>query len=155
QFEFVVGHVDGVNFRAVRLRKLNRQMAESANAENGYLLPRLRAGFFHRAVNRQSGAEQRRGFLKAQVVRKSRDVARFGYDELGKTSVNHAAGDFLLRAESLAPCRTKFAFAAGPMQPRHADSVADVESGNAFAYRSDSPRDFVSERQRQFRYWPE
>src|SRR5262245_31124465 len=153
QFEFVVGHVDGDNFRAIRLRKLNRQMAESADAEDGYLLPRLRAGFFHRAVNRQSGAEQRRGFFKAQVVRKPRDVARLGYDELGEASVNHAAGDLLFRAESLAPRRTEFAFAAGPMQPRHADAVADVESGNAFAYRSDSPSDFVSERQRQFRYW--
>src|SRR5262245_17202773 len=124
-------------------------MAESADAEDGDLLPRLRAGFFHRAVNRQPGAEQRRGFFKAQVVWKPRDVARFGFYELGEASVNHASGDLLLRAESLAPRRTEFAFAAGPMQPRHAHSVADFESGNAFADRRDGPRDFMSERQGQ------
>ena len=53
------------------------------------------------------------------------------------------------------PQQTEFAFAARPMQPRHADAVADVEPGNAFTDRSDSSRDFVSERQGQFRYWSE
>jgi len=95
---FVVGHVNGDNFRAIRLSKLNRQMAESAHAEDGDLLAGLNISLFHRAVNRKPGAEQRRGFFKTQFVRQPRDVARSGFDEFGEASVNSAAGDLLLRA---------------------------------------------------------
>src|SRR5262245_23472948 len=87
KFEFVVGHVDGDNFRALRLRKLNRQMAESADAEYGYLLTGLNVGLFHRAVNCKPGAEQRRGLLKSQIIGKLRDVARLGFDIFGEAPV--------------------------------------------------------------------
>src|SRR5262245_7279492 len=107
-------------------------MAESADTENCDFLSCLRAGLFHRAVNRQPRAQQRRGFFKSQIVWTPRDVARFGFDEFGESAVNRATSDLLLRAERFASHQTEFAFAARPMQPRHADAVADVESGNAF-----------------------
>ena len=46
QFEFVVGHVNGDDFRAIRLRELDRQMAESADAEDSDFCPACAPDFF-------------------------------------------------------------------------------------------------------------
>lgn len=131
------------------LRELNREMAESAHTEDRDTLSRLDAAVLHRAVDRDAGAEQRRGFRARQRGTNPQDVRRLGLHELRITAVDARAGNRLVGAEVLFAFPAQLALAARPVRPGDADAVADLQLVHVRATLDDAPDDFVPGDQRQ------
>src|SRR5690349_15290704 len=102
-------------------------MSESPDAENSQPLSALRLGLHNGAINGNSGTKQRRSLDGRNRVGNSRGVAGRGLDELRVTPVHGHTGNFLLHAEIFIAFAAELAFAARPVNPRHAHPVADFK----------------------------
>src|SRR6185312_1166815 len=78
-----------------------------------------------RAIADQSGAHQRRRLDIAELGWDDETIALVRHGILGIAAVNVVAGEPRARAEIFAAGLAIRAFAAGPPQPGHANSVAD------------------------------
>src|SRR5579859_6607558 len=125
-------------------------MAKSPDAENRQPLSALRLGLHDGAIDRDSGTKQRRGLRRRNRVRNSCCVARRGFDELRVAAVHGHAGNFLFHTEVLIAFAAKLAFAARPVNPWHANPVADFEFADARPNLNHLARNLMSHDKGQF-----
>ena len=86
----------------------------------------------------------------AESLRNFRGVACRSFDVFRESSIHGYASNLLLDAEIFVAVAAELAFAAAPMQPGYADSIADFEIFHGGAFFDDAAGDFVAEYQRFF-----
>lgn len=148
--ELFVGDIHGSDECSQFPGDLYGQVTETADTENRQALAGLYARVSQGAKNSDAGAEERRRVRTGKRVRNFHGVARGSFDELGVAAVNGYARDFLLDAEILIALAAEFTFAARPVQPGNADTIAKIERIDGRTFFDDTTGYFVAEDQRPF-----
>ena len=112
-------------------------MAEAADADDGDALSRLGIGPAQPRPDGVTGAEDRRRLLVGNSLRQQHRRVGEGQHVLGVTARHLRAGADLFGAEHRPAALAPFAAAAGELDPRHADAVADAARGHARADAGD------------------
>jgi len=85
-------------------------------------------------------------------------VTRWRLHKLGEAAIHSYSSNLLSGAEILVSFPAEFALATGPVDPRQADTVADLEPLNSTAFLNHTASDFMPEDERHFRnrceLWP-
>src|SRR5687767_8068045 len=108
-------------------------MAQAANARNDNPVSRLRVSLLDSLVGSDTRAKQRRRLDEIQTFRQTRDVGGRREHVRREATVNRVAGVLLRLAQRFPARQAKFTFAAGAVQPGHANSVALLQGGNSSA----------------------
>ena len=139
-----MGHGD--RREAGRLGILHREMPETANADDGDSLLRLRVGQPQAAPDGVAGAEDRGRLLVREPFGDERGGRRLGQHELGMPSLRRDPGDQRLDAEDRLAAQAPLAALAGALDPGDADPIADPAGRHPGAERDDLADRLVSER---------
>src|SRR6185312_4848659 len=97
--------------------KLDRQMSEPADTEDGESLSTLRLGLHKGAIDGNACAKKRRGLLRWNRVRNLCGMSGRRFDVFRITAIHGHAGNFLLYAKILITFTAELTFAAGPVNP--------------------------------------
>jgi len=103
-------------------------MGGSAESVQGQAVARPDAGQYQAAIADDPRAEQRRSAAIIERVRNGIGEVFVHHGVFRKTAVRMVSGEAPVHAEVFHALQTKTADAAGPVQPGHADTVADFET---------------------------
>ena len=103
------------------------------------------------AVADQPSAHQRRRLDVAIARVDGKAIALVGDGQLGIAAIDLVAGEASAVAQILAAAAAVLAHPAGPVEPRHADPVADREPVGRFPLLDDDADDLVPGNERQLR----
>jgi len=131
-------------FSAHGANDLNRQVAQSADAEDRDTLALYDFCIFQRAKNSYACAEEWRCRDGIERIRNGDHVAGFGNHEFSVAAVHCYSGDGAILANILAAFAAICAGTTTPKNPRHADSLIQKFFGYRFSQFDDAADDFVS-----------
>jgi hypothetical protein len=127
QGQLVVVDVHRRHMQTHRLGILHRHVPQATDPRNRDPLSRTRLGLLQALVDRDPGAQHRRGIAEVQPVGQAADVVRIGAHEFGIAAVHAVARVLLAFAQRFPPADAMFAVTAGGVQPRRADAVAFLQ----------------------------
>src|SRR6266851_6818247 len=119
-------------------------MAEAANTQDGNHVARHRSAVAERIEGRDPGAEQRRSFGSAKLVRDRRERMSGSHHRLGISAVIRDAGDAQVAAVNKPAPQARLAMPAMPPKPADTDALPDPPPAHAGADRVDHARDLVA-----------
>jgi hypothetical protein len=115
KLQLLLGDVDRENVQSHRLRVLDRQMTEAADAGDDHPLAGLNFGFLEPLVDGYSGTQDRRSLQELHLVGQDTDEAGLREDVFGIAAVDPIACIRLAFAERLPTSDAVFAVPAGGM----------------------------------------
>jgi hypothetical protein len=145
--QFFVGDINGSNDRSESLADLHSQVTEAADTENRQTLSGSDVGMPQGTIDRNSRTEERRSVDTGKSVGDLQSMTRGSLDEFCVSSVHAHPGNLLFDAEILIAFTAELAFAAGPVYPGNANSVADFEVIDGVAFLYHAAGDFVPQDQ--------
>jgi hypothetical protein len=110
--ELVVVNIDRAHVQAHRLRILNAQMPQAADARDHNPFTRPRLGFLDAFVRGDAGTDEGRRVAGRQMSRDVSDIVRIRDDVFGKTAVLRIATELRFCTHRLACGQTKLAVSA-------------------------------------------
>lgn len=127
QVQLGVVDVDGDHLESHRPAVLDGQMSQTTDAGDDHPVTRVGVGHHQALVDGQARADQRRcGDVVEPVGQFCREPS-VGHQVFGEATIDVVAGAQLLVAQCLPARQALLTGSAGPVQPRHADPVADAE----------------------------
>ena len=135
-------------------RELQRQVSQSAEAEQGNCLARLQAGFAQGAESGPPGAAQRRRHLRRQIVGHAHQPRCRRQHPVAKSTLQGVPEVGLLRAEAFPSAGAPRTRPAGGPQEGDAGAIAGLPFRDPVAHRLNASDAFMAQperRQRQLR----
>src|SRR6202046_2324657 len=102
------------------------------------------------AIDRDSSAEKRRRLNERKIVRNLRCMAGGRLHKFREAPVNRDSRNLLLHAQVFVSFAAEFTFTARPVEPRNANSIADLEVAYRRALLANGSGDVVPENPRLF-----
>jgi hypothetical protein len=146
--EFFVGDVNGSDDRSQFPTDLHGQVTQAADTKHRQTLAWLDLGVPEGTIDRNSRAEERRSVDTRKFAGNFQGVACWGLDQFCVSSVYRHPGNLLFDAKILIAFTAELALTAGPVHPRNANTVADFQVLDGFAFLHDATCDFVPRDQR-------
>src|SRR5579864_7588176 len=125
EFKLLRGNVDRCNLRAKGTSELHCKVSQAAYAENSQALTGHNPGALQGAINCESSTKKRGGFERRKTIWNVEGVSRRRLHKFGVTTVNSDTCDLLPAAQVFVAFAAKFALTAAPVNPWHADAIAD------------------------------
>src|ERR1700731_5365105 len=126
-------------------------MSEPTDSKNRQTLSRLDFGPPQGSVHRDPGAKKWCSLGAGKPVRDLQRVARGRLYEFGVTAIHSHTRNLLFDAKVFVTFATESALPAGPVHPRYAHSVAQLQIRNRRSLFRHAACYFVPENQRSFR----
>src|SRR5579864_1133027 len=101
-------------------------MSQATYAENGQPLPLHNSGAFQCTINGQSGTKKGSGFERREAIRNFQRVRCRSLHKFRIAAIHGDTGDLLPPAQVFVSFNAEFALPAAPVNPWHADTVADL-----------------------------
>jgi hypothetical protein len=127
ELELLINHVDRDDPPSGDRRVLDREVAETADAEHGNEIRGARARDLDRLVGGDARAGERRGVKRVDAVGDLDHVAGVGDGVLAEAAVDRIAHHLLLVAQCLPARHAIVAAAARVAEPRHRHTVTDAD----------------------------
>ncbi len=140
---------EDVHLAAPVARYLDGDVRRSAKAVQPQPAARLDLAQPQRPVADHAGAQERGCLLIGKAVGDRVDEIGRGDHHLGKAAVGVLPGEAGVRAQVLLATTAVIAPAAGPMEPRHAHPLVQLDLGYALAHGIDRADDLVPRHDRQ------
>mmetsp|Transcript_63938 Transcript_63938/g.162049 ORF Transcript_63938/g.162049 Transcript_63938/m.162049 type:complete len:259 (+) Transcript_63938:661-1437(+) len=141
----ILSEVDSADLQTHCCGVLAANMAEAtACTEDGDPLARLRLCLLQRFVGGHTRTQQRSSLHERHSIRDAPNVARLCHSVLSEATVRGEAGLVLLATDGLPARQAIVAAAARVVQPCVADTIPDLERGDAFAQLHNDTRTLVA-----------
>jgi hypothetical protein len=141
--QFFVGDINGSNDRSESLADLHSQVTEAADTENRQTLSGSDVGMLQGTIDRNSRTEERRSVDTGKSVGDLQSMTRGSLDEFCVSSVHAHPGNLLFDAEILIAFPAELAFATGPVHPRDANAIANLQVIDRGTFFHNAASDFV------------
>jgi hypothetical protein len=123
-------------------------VSQAAYSENSQALTGHNPGALQGAINCESSTKKRGGFERRKTIWNVQRVSRRRLHKFGVTTVNSDTCDLLPAAQVFVSFAAKFALTAAPVNPGHADAIADLQIVHCRAFLHYVTGNFVAENQR-------
>src|ERR1700675_1883645 len=148
EFKLLRRNVDRGHLRAKGPSDLHGKVSQATYAENSQALTGHNPGALQGAINCESSTKQRGGFERRKIIWNFQRVSRRRLDKFGVATVNGDTCDLLPAAQVFVSFTAKFALTAAPVNPGHADAIADLQLLHCRAFLHYVTGNFVAENQR-------
>src|SRR5713226_5866031 len=127
EFQLLRRNVDRGNLRAKGPSELHCKVSQAAYAENSQALTGHNRGALQGAINCESSTKKRGGFERRKTIWNFQRVSCRRLHKFGVATVNCDTCDLLPAAQVFVSFAAKFALTAAPVNPGHADAIADLQ----------------------------
>src|SRR5580704_2669043 len=153
QLGFFRSVIDGHGAEPHAPGKLNSQMSESADSLNANQIARAQAGVTQGVEGRYSGAEQRGGFRRRELIGDASERSCFGNHHLCITSVGCDSRYDGVQAVRKVSAQAGLTFAVLPAQKADTYTLPDLPLRNIRTDLVDSTHDLMPRHSWQFQAW--
>src|SRR6266568_6423100 len=147
EFQLLLGDVDRGHLRAKSSSELHRKVPQATYAENRQALAGHHTAF-QCAIDCQSGAKKGGSFERGKTIWNLQRVSCRRLHKFRITTIHGDTRDLLPAAQVFVSFAAEFAFTAAPVNPWHADAVADLQIMYSSAPLHYLASNFVAENQR-------
>src|SRR6202050_1824508 len=148
EFKLLRRNVDRGHLRAKGTSELHCEVSQATYAENSQALTGHNPGALQGAINCESSTKQRGGFERRKTIWNFQRVSCRRLHKFGVATVNGDTCDLLPAAQVFVSFAAKFALTAAPVNPGHADAIADLQIVHCRACLYYVTGNFVAENQR-------
>src|ERR1700757_4143347 len=147
EFQLLVGNVDRSHLRAKGPSELHCKVSQATYAEDRLTLA-MHDTAFQCAIDCESSTKKRGSFERRKTVWNFQRVSCRRLHKFRVATVNGDTCDLLPAAQVLVSFAAKFALTAAPVNPGHADAIADLQIVHRRAFLHYVTGNFVTENQR-------
>src|SRR6202521_5717862 len=152
EFKLLRRNVDRGHLRAKGPSELHGKVSQATYAENSQALTGHNPGALQSAINCESSAKKRGGFERRKTIRNFQRVSCRRLDKFGVATVHSVTCDLLQAAQVFVFFAAKFALTAAPVNPGHADAIADLQIVHCSSFLHYGTGNFVVKFQRSLQY---
>src|SRR5579863_2395888 len=127
EFKLLVGNVDRRHLRAKGPSELDCKVSQATYPENSQALTGHNPGALQGAIDCESSTKKRGGFERRKTIWNFQRVSCRRLHKFGVATVNRDTCDLLPAAQVFVSFAAKFALTAAPVNPGHADAIADLQ----------------------------
>src|SRR5580700_3749669 len=148
EFQLLLGDADRGHLRAKGSSELHCKVSQATYTENSQALTGHNPGALQGAIDGESSTKKRGGFKRRKTIWNFQRVSCRRLHKFGVATVNGDTCDLLPAAQVFVSFVAKFALSAAPVNPGHANAIADLQLVHCRAFLHDVPGNFVAENQR-------
>src|SRR6202140_1892778 len=148
EFQLLLGDVDRGHLGAKSSSELHCKVSQATYAENSQALTGHNPGALQGAINCESSTKKRGGLERRKTIWNFQRVSCRRLHKFGVATVNGDTCDLLPAAQVFVSFAAKFALTATPVNPGHADAIADLQILHCRAFLHYVTGNFVAENQR-------
>src|ERR1700674_5136717 len=148
EFQLLLGDVDRGHLGAKSSSELHCKVSQATYAENSQALTGHNPGALQGAINCESSTKKRGGLERRKTAWNFQRVSCRRLHKFGVATVNGDTCDLLPAAQVFVSFAAKFALPAAPVNPGHADAIADLQIVHCRAFFHYVTGNFVAENQR-------
>src|SRR5271156_488321 len=126
EFKLLLGNVDRGHLRAKGSSQLHGNVSQTPDTENSQALARRNPGALQRAIDGEASTKKRGGFERRETIWNLQRVSCRRLHKFRVATIHGDTRDLLPAAQVFVSFTAEFALTAAPVNPGHADAVADL-----------------------------